>query len=142
MKNKKIVYALCISFCLVSLCFSLTGIVKAQTASLSINPETYEVAENEIGTTFTVDLEVSDVSNLWGWVAGLTWNPEVLNLTDIQEGPFLKDVASTFFVYDPDCEDIAQGFVSETICSFMSIEAVDGSGVLATITFESLGDGV
>ncbi len=140
MNNKAVLYFICASF-LVSLCFPLSSVVTAQSTTLSINPETYEVAENEIGTTFTVDIDVTDVSGLWGWKTALSWNSEVLNLTDIEEGPFLKDVATTFFISDSDWENIAQGYIPEIICSFLSVDTVDGNGVLATLTFEAMDAG-
>ena len=43
-----------------------------------------------IGETVTVNVNVSDVTYLYGWQAGLTFNPDVLNCTGYYEGEFLK----------------------------------------------------
>jgi hypothetical protein len=142
MKNRTLVFTLCISLCLFSFGLSLTKFVEAQTTILSINPQTYEVAENEIGNPFTVTIEANGVTNLWGWKTGLSWNPEVLNLTKIEEGPFLQTAGDTLFVWpSASSYEISMGYVDEIFCSFLSLDTVQGDGVLATITFESLNAG-
>jgi len=49
------------------------------------------------GTTFTVNVNVSNVEELYGWQINMTFNPEVVNTTtaSIVEGPFLKQAGTT-----------------------------------------------
>jgi hypothetical protein len=57
----------------------------ASKTRMSIDPSTNIFRGNETPpeSTFTINLTVSDVTDLWAWVVNLTWNPMYLNLSDI-----------------------------------------------------------
>jgi len=137
MKNKKL---FCVAFIIT--CLALASSAKAQeTPTISIDPPTYEVAESEIGETFTINITLNDVNNLWSWKVRVDWNPEILNLTEIAEGPFLNNTDDTLFLWANNWTAIEEGYIPEISCTLQSSVSVNGSGVLATITFKSLSPG-
>ena len=92
-----------------------------------------------LGQTFSVNVNITDVTGLLGYDFELSYNTTVLTLVGVQEGPFLKSVGLTFLInlttegviwladalYNP------QGIIS----------SVNGSGVLATATFKAVAAG-
>jgi len=123
-------------------CIATTVAVRASPTTISLNPP--EVEDLDLGESFTVNITVTDVTDLYSWDVYLTFDPEILNCTGFEEGPFLQQVATTTIwgqinntagfttpgaiLFDP-----AQGFPAE---------GATGSGVLATVTFTVKGRGV
>ena len=135
MKNKRL---FCVAF--IVTCLALTSSAKAET-TISIDPPTYEVAEPDIGQTFAINITMNSVTNLWSWKVRVNWNPEVLNFTGIAEGPFLNSTGETLFLWANNWSAIEEGYIPEISCTLLSSGSVNGSGVLATITFKSLSQG-
>jgi len=80
---------------------------------------------------FTVFINVSHVSDLYGWQVNLEWNSSMLELTDITEGPFLKSKGQTFFSYTPDKDKVA------IVCTLQgNVTGVSGEGTLAKVEFK------
>jgi hypothetical protein len=137
MNNKKL-------FCLALIitCIASASLVKAQgTTIISIAPQTYAVAESDIGEAFTVDIRIDDVTNLWMWTISVNWDPEILNFSDVTEGSFLNSAGSTLFLWAPNWTAIEEGYIPEISCTLLSAEGVTGDGVLATLVFTSLSSG-
>lgn len=106
-----------------------------------------------IGETFTVNIVVSDVVDLWGWQAGLTFDPEVLECLSfekssmnaskelifngsaytIDEGLFPGTEGENFWII-PKIDNTA-GTTGTAGCGLWESYGVSGSGTLATITF-------
>jgi len=120
--------------------FSLAPTMAQQTTKLSIIPSTTSA---QVGSNFTVNLEVSNVQDLGGWNLNLTWNPQVINLTQVTEGPFLASVGSTMFTWSPSMSPISRslGFLPGVADVLLQATGASGSGVLATITFHVLRSG-
>jgi len=98
------------------------------------------VVEN--GTQFNVDLRIDKGSDIWGWSMNINWNPDVLKLLNVTEGPYLKQVASNtlFFVAGiNNTLGITQGGINDI--NLENYNAANGSGVLATLTFQAVGSG-
>lgn len=137
MKNKKL---FCVAFIISYL--ALASLTKANgTTTILIDPPTYEVAEQDIGETFKINITVSAVTNLWSWKVRVNWNPEVLNFTEIAEGPFLNSTGDTLFLWAQNWTAIEEGYIPEISCTLLSSGSVNGSGVLATVAFKSLSPG-
>ena len=90
------------------------------------------------GETFTVDISIADVEDLYAYAFKLKWNGPVLNATSITEGPFLEQGGTTFFVpkifNEPDpAGESDYIYVVNTLMG--AVPGVNGSGVLATVTF-------
>jgi hypothetical protein len=110
----------------------------------------YNVTKDQ---TFIVNVTVNEVENLFKWQISLGWDPEIIQITtgdtnglsqnirgvttyyNIYEGPFLKSVRATRFLYHTINNtagvilSLADGF------STAGTDTASGSGVLATINF-------
>ncbi len=122
--------------CVITLLFmvNMTAItVTAQTPTLSMSPNDIEVTA--VNETFTVELKVENVQNLWGWSTTITWDPNYLDLAgECTEGDFMNSVSSTMFV--PATPE--KGKIPEISCLFLSSASASGSGVLLKMTFKML----
>ena len=114
-----------------------------QTTNLKIDPNTNQLTAAQIGTTINLNLTVSNVQNLLIWDLNLTWNPQVLNLTQIQEGSFLNNAGTTLFTWSPSSSPISrsQGYLQGVADILLATTGVNGNGVLATISFKVLATG-
>ncbi len=101
----------------------------------------YPSLSNPIGGTFKVDMYINGATNVWGWSAGVTWNPSVLSCTSVTEGSYLSQSGATLFA--PGFIDNYLGKVDAGIAdaylSYMNASA--SSGVLCTLTFQILSYG-
>jgi hypothetical protein len=87
-----------------------------------------------VGQTITVSIAASTVSNLVGWQAGITFNPNVLTCLGVQEGPFLSQEGLTLWI--PGAIDNATGTVGLSGCALCgNSTTANGTGTLATVTF-------
>jgi len=100
--------------------------------TVSVNPSTITAA---VGTAFTVNITVSNVTNLQSWQAGMAFNPNVLECLSYEEGPFLKQAGPTSMI-SATINNFA-GKISPGSCSCIGMPRVNGSGTLATVTFKS-----
>jgi len=79
---------------------------------------------------------------LYGWQINMTFNPAVLKVTDVIEGPFLKEVHET--VPLPVKKDNEAGYVFAGAMFMLPLpeRGAAGDGILANITFNVVGLGV
>jgi hypothetical protein len=99
-------------------------------ATISLSPS----ARVLISQNFTLNLSVSDVTDLYLWVTTIQWNSTVLNLTNYSEGPFLKQGGQTTFMVGK----VTPGQVDGLTCSLQgSVPGVSGKGSLATLRFNA-----
>jgi hypothetical protein len=90
------------------------------------------------GETFSIDVRISDVANLTCWEFKLFFNGTVLNCTDAVEGSFLKSGGTTGWekhVYNN------EGRVHLGCYLYGIVPGVNGSGVLASVTFKAVASG-
>jgi hypothetical protein len=106
-----------------------------------VNPETYHVVS--VGQTFTINITVAEVADLWGWVFQLFYSSQSLNGTVLEEGPFLKTAGETFFweVNFTDNYDATHGFVYAFCHLTHVMPGANGNGTIAIITFKSMAPG-
>jgi len=102
---------------------------------LFVNPETLTV---DVGQTFSVDIYVSNVIDLYGWEFKLRWNLTLLDALNITEGDFLRSYGDTLFVINV---NNTEGWLRAACTLIGGIPGVNGSGILATVEFyaESVG---
>lgn len=120
----------------VALMFAAAPVGKAWArpeTTISIAPST--VGGLPTGQTFTVDVVIADVTNLYGWQIDITFNPNVLNAVRVSEGPFLKSVNET--AWPKPMIDNSQGYIlaSSSLMPPYPPVGVTGGGTLANITF-------
>jgi Cohesin domain len=118
--------------------FSLWGsVASAQTATLSVDPTTQTTST---GTVVTVDVDIANVRNLYGYQFDLTFNPRILQAVSSTEGSFLSSGGNTFFI--PGTNDNVGGTVGASADTLLTaINGVSGSGGLAVFTFDAIGKG-
>jgi hypothetical protein len=118
--------------------FTVFGSMANAQAVISVAPTSQTVTA---GGEFTVDVNISNVSDLYGYQFDLTFNPQVLSAVSSSEGPFLGTAGSTFFI--PGTNDNTNGTVSATADTIISaVPGANGSGNLAVFTFDAIKNGV
>ena len=100
--------------------------------TIYIDPPKSSVAPME---TFSVNINVADVTGLSSWEVKLKFDPGFLKVVGAFEGHFLSDVGLTYFVSSPDVNYIIVG------CLLLEPVTASGSGTLATIQFLVEGEG-
>jgi Cohesin domain len=107
-------------------------------AQLSVLPVDQSIAP---GGTFSIDVNVAGVSDLYGYQFDILFDPNVIEALSSMEGTFLAKGGSTFFI--PGTNDNVGGTVAATANTLVSsVPGVSGSGNLAILTFEALKTGV
>ena len=105
---------------------------------VSIQPSAKSVSVND---TFSVDVAIADVTDLYGFQFDLAFSPTVLAVIDITEGTFLSSGGeATVFIQgfiDNNAGTIT--FTADTLVG--AISGVTGSGILASVSFQALGEG-
>jgi hypothetical protein len=111
----------------------------AQQATVRVVPASQTVPN--VGLTFSVNVTVEGVENLYGYEFKLYYPNALLNGTSVTEGPFLKTggVPTVFSVAKFTDNYNATHGLSNVFClrTGSDTPGVNGSGTLATITFKS-----
>jgi hypothetical protein len=90
-----------------------------------------------VGDTFTVDINVADVVDLYSWGIKVSWDRDLLVATDVTEGSFLAmQPDGTAFV-----KVIYDNYVDVGCTTLGDWYGASGSGILMTITFDVLDAG-
>jgi len=139
---------------LVTLLFILVKIMPVlagsqASATIFVDPPVIE--GTVIGENVTVNINVSDVTDLYAWQAGVTFNPDVLECTGYYEGEFIN--RSVNRPINPANETVwctpqqrwnnTKGVIYyHGCCPLGPVPGVDGSGQLGYLTFNVVGTGV
>jgi general secretion pathway protein D len=89
----------------------------------------------------TVPVPISSVSNLFDYEFDLSFDPAILQLQSVTEGPFLSSGGGTTFFF-PGFINNTTGkvtFVADTLIG--PISGVSGAGVLADLQFQAISSG-
>lgn len=126
--REKTVKGLCLLLSLVV----VSSIVAAVSAPVTLPLVYVDPVESiaDPGDSFTINIDVQDVSDLFSWGIRLEFNPNVLECTDVEEGPFIKDHQSTSFV-----KVIKLNYIDVGCTTLGAVPGVNGSGVLMNATF-------
>lgn len=93
------------------------------------------------GSSFSVAVNISNVSDLYDFQFDLAFNPAVLQLTNIVEGGFLLKGGFTFFL--PGAIENTLGNAAANADTLIgSIPGVSGTGELAEFDFTAVGPGI
>jgi hypothetical protein len=119
---------------IISLTLITVNITSPTGPVVSIDPPTISKL---VGSTFDINLTVTNVTDLYGWQFNLTFNPSVLNCTDVEEGPFLQQAGTTWLLPMTINNDVGFVFFGATLFPAPGSGA-SGNGTLATMTFAAL----
>lgn len=108
-------------------------------AVLCIEPNCIRIPDNETGQQFTVDVSVYRAENVYAYDFKLYYNSSLLKGIRIREGSFLKAAGSTVFtvVEFNDAYNSTHGRIWAYNSLLGLKPGVNGTGTLATVTFES-----
>jgi hypothetical protein len=106
------------------------SIVKGtSTTTVYVNPE---INFGAPGQNFAIDIDISEVFDLYGWEVRLRWNSSLLNVTQVTEGSFLKTEGETFFTYKL---NNTEGYIIIDCTLLGDVAGVNGNGTLVTVQF-------
>jgi cohesin domain-containing protein len=92
------------------------------------------------GSTFTMGVNISGVTDLYDFQFDLSFNPAVLHAMNVLEGTFLSGGGSTFFI--PGTIDNTTGNITFDVDTLLgAVPGVSGNGTLALFQFTALTSG-
>jgi len=113
---------------------ALPAIVWGQTATLWVDPQSITNTALIPGSSFAIDINITDVNNLYGFEFKLGYQTSVLTATNIAMGSFFWPNSTQWINQINDVEGYA--WYSLTLPAGTPPEkALDGNGTLATIEF-------
>lgn len=146
MSRKKVFTILAITLVLISLKITVTGCKRQQPLELSqtakLENTSFEATMHtvpsttiaEVSQVVSVDICVSNVTDLYGWEFKLKWNSTLIDALNITEGNFLRSQNDTLFVVSM---NNTEGYLRAACTLIGNLQGVDGSGALAIIEFET-----
>ena len=116
--------------------------VKRSTSAGWVKFREYEVWATIPTDSLAVKVNVSDVTMLYTWQFNLTFNPAVLQVVAVTEGPFLKQLTPPGTSFLTPIIDNTVGWIQAgaALKNFVS-GGVNGSGELATVSFKAVAEG-
>lgn len=131
-----------LSIIFLSSAFPLHQAMGQPTATPSVQLTATSVLNQD--ATFSTNITVSNVTDLYAWQVSLYYKSSVLNGTRVDEGPFLKaEGAATGFIISnfTDNYNPTQGYILIACARLGNVKGLNGSGTLATLTFKAVGTG-
>ena len=97
---------------------------------------TFSATETNLlaGDTFTLHLNAENITDLAGWQADITFDPAVLEATEVNEGDFLNTDKGTTFFQEGTIDNTA-GKITGISAALISESGVSGTGTLLSVTF-------
>lgn len=85
------------------------------------------------GSSFTINISVAGITDLYAWDFILYWDPDILSYTNVTEGPFLKSAGTTTFL-PPEINQTSGSLHAN--CTLEGIvPGASGNGIIANVTF-------
>jgi len=138
--HKNIILALLLTLTLSPLLYLTSPSTATPATSISVEPQVLTALE--IGDTFTINITVTNVTDLYGWQFPLYYKSSVLNATSLSVGPGWSPPSAYFYVVNfTDNYNATHGQIFLTSALLGAVKGVDGTVLLATITFETIAYG-
>ncbi len=118
---------------LVAIYQTIAGVVTCSQARIKVSPASKRVPIS--GGAFTTDIVAEDVTNLGAYQVELTYSPAIVHVVSVAPGPFLGSTGRTVSPVGP-AIDNNTGKVTFGAFTFGTQPGVNGTGVLATVTFQ------
>jgi hypothetical protein len=124
-------------FIITGVAFAATFVSSAWAATLSFDQSSVTVGP---GQSFSLSVTVTGVSDLADYQFNVGFDPTILNISSVTEGPFLSTAGATVFI---------PGTISNVLGQVTSIAnglqgggpGATGSGTLVTLGFTAIGSG-
>jgi hypothetical protein len=115
------------------------SVYSVRSSTVCVNPPSL----TDPSSPFTVNINISNVDDLYGWEFKLYYNSTILSNSTVVEETFLSSAGSTqFFVLNnTDTYNATHGRFWVTCTRLGNVAGVSGSGTLANITFTVDGQG-
>jgi hypothetical protein len=111
----------------------------ASTAAVAVDPKNSILG---VGSTFSVNVNVTNIVNFTAWQFTLYYQNAILSCQSVTIGPFLETGGGTFPGYTiTDNYNSTHGRLV-AYDTLLGATSVSGSGVLATVTFKAVGVGI
>jgi hypothetical protein len=139
--TKKAIPSLILLLIIIPSLLCLTPKTKAApTTTISIEPQVITVTD--IGETFTVNITVTDVTDLYGWQIPLYYKSSILNATSINFAPqWQSPIGYNWIVSFTDNYNGTHGLIFISGFLLGEVSGLNGKILLATITFKALAYG-
>jgi len=137
-RNLKLVFL----FLAYILMLSLSGGARASPeVKVAVAVEPAEVRDIPPNETFSVNVTITDVSELYSWQITLTFEPALLNVIEVTEGPFLKAFNETLWLPAKMNNTAGSVGAGALLKPPPPPHGATGSGVLASVTFKVMSGG-
>ncbi len=133
---KNSVFMIYLTLLIVTLAFStFSPKVNAQDTTVSVDPQSniFYTDTTPIGSTFSINVSVTNVANLWNWQVKLWFNASLIECTNAQVSP---GSPFDFAIKPTPVIDNTTGFVMMGASRLGDEPGVSGSGNLASMTFQ------
>jgi general secretion pathway protein D len=118
--------------------FSLfAAVTSLQAGTISVQPASPTVAA---GQTFTLSIDISGASDLFGYQFDLGFNPTGLEAISVTEGAFLKTGGPTTFIAGT-INNVGGAITANADILDGAVPGVNGNGVLLDVSFKALAPG-
>jgi hypothetical protein len=124
---------------MLTLAFNLAIAQASPKTTLYVDPPSIVNPALIPGSTFTVDLMISDVEFLYAWQVNMSYNSAVLKCVNLAEGEFLATQPEG--TLGANRTENEKGWALFGWCTLGAYRGVNGSGTLATIEYEVLAEG-
>jgi len=134
--------AVCMVIVSVFLLFSMlcTGTQKVKAEATTVIYTDPPISYAPVGEVFSIDIRVTNVTNLYAWQFFLNWTPSLLEATNLTEGPFLKTVGNTSLALRIN-NTLGEIRAVNTLLGVDVYDAPSGNGTLASVTFRVEAEG-
>jgi len=136
---KRTLVLICVLLCLSVLTLLVCSISAQPSTEVAVDPSVCAVTVN---STFSVNINVTNIVNFTSWQLSLYYLNSVLNCTGAVEGSFLNSNGSTYF-YDNivNAYNSTYGCLSAYDTLLGLANWVNGGGVILTVNFSAVGAG-
>jgi len=119
----------------------------SSTAEVFVDPSYIFNDTLQSGSTFTVNVNVSDVVDLYTWQLNVSWDPSILNVNSLTAGEFLlrtasADMTASFQIGSViNATDNVEGYTGMAESILGDVSGITGNGTLVSIEFLVVGYG-
>jgi len=112
------------------------GFFKYPVSKIRVDPPSITDPSLLPGNTFNINISISEAEEIYAWSLNMSWDPALLNITEIKEGPFLNGNEDYNTTFTPDInQEGGYVYVNCTLSDEPANASASDNGTLALITF-------